>query len=107
MEHTKADTGWQYSLKEAVRQKMCACRLHDRMPVLLTSNEHAEAWLGTDPLSAKYVCWLVALMLVCCVLAAYCILTVHTHCNRGHEGSGRWKGYTEESVCCHRCLCLS
>lgn len=27
--------------------------LHDRMPVLLTSDEQAEAWLATEPLSAK------------------------------------------------------
>ena len=31
------------------------CRLHDRMPVILTSDEHAEAWLGTEALSDKYV----------------------------------------------------
>ena len=47
-------------MQEAVKQSMCACRLHDRMPVLLTSDEHVEAWLGTEPLAAKYVGLLVA-----------------------------------------------
>lgn len=47
------------SMLEKGEQKMCACRLHDRMPVLLTSDEQAEAWLATEPLSAKYVCLII------------------------------------------------
>ena len=65
-------------MQEVVKQRVCACRLHDRMPVLLTSDEHAEAWLGTEPLSAKYVGLLVASMLVTSsILHTYHIFTAH------------------------------
>ena len=46
------------------------------MPVLLTSDEHAEAWLGTEPLSAKYVGLLLASMLV---YNQYTVYVQHTH----------------------------
>lgn len=59
------------STQEAAKQKMCACRLHDRMPVLLTCDEHADAWLGTEPLSTKYVC-LLAVLTLCTVY--FCVL---------------------------------
>ena len=48
------------------------------MPVLLTSDEHAEAWLGTEQLSAKYVGLLVVECLcISSVLHTYNILTAH------------------------------
>ena len=50
------------------------CRLHDRMPVLLTSDEQVEAWLDIKPLTDKSVCFALSiacadtLLVLCCLL---------------------------------------
>lgn len=75
------------STQEAVKQSMCACRLHDRMPVLLTCDEHADAWLGTEPLSTKYVrVRLLAVSTMCLCISPIHLILVRQHgCSSGNN----------------------